>query len=181
MADPNSCRVLQKFVQTGHTSIVDQLFVALKDVFVNLCLSANGNHGAQAFIKVLPRRLGEIIEIIHRHVMDLLVDNARCRVVQKLLDMADLPVLDPLVQEVIRNAAVLATNQSGNYIVQKILGSANCSYVTGFGKMLGGQFYELSTHKFASNVVEMCIKSCPRDERMRILGTAEFEDRVIKW
>jgi hypothetical protein len=181
---PNSCHVLQKFIETSDPSIVDQLFVALKDVFLDLCLSPNGNHVAQRFVEMLPRRQREIVEIVRPHVARLLVDNAGCRVVQKLFEAGELPVLDPLVKEVIRNAAVLATNQYGNYVVQKIMGSANRSFVAGFAKMLSGRFYELSTHKFASNVVEMCITTCPRDEKMRIfgeiLGTADFEDRLMK-
>ena len=165
---PNGCRVLQKFIETTDTANVDALFEALKGNLIELCRSLNGNHIVQRFITKLPGRIDEIIEILRPQVVELGVDNCGCRVVQKLFDQISIDRLRPLVEEVLKRATTLAENQYGNYVVQSILKSGERSYVSELIKSFTGHFYEFSVHKFASNVIEKCIRGATPAQRQMI-------------
>ena len=164
----NGCRVLQKFIECTDTKNVDALFVALKEKLIDLCRSLNGNHIVQRFIEILHGRVDEIIEILKPHLVELGVDNCGCRVVQKLFDIMSIDKLEPLVGEVLKHAQRLATNQYGNYVVQSILKAERKEHVLALIKAFTGHFYEFSVHKFASNVIEKCIRGATPDQRERI-------------
>lgn len=181
---PISCRVLQKFIETTSKENVALIFEAVTGRLLYLCRSQNGNHIVQRFIDALPDRLGEIIELIKPHLAHLAVDNCGCRVVQRLFDKYDVDVLDPLVTEVLRAAADLATNQYGNYVVQTILEARRPDHLTALVNAFRGRFSEFSVHKFASNVIEKCIKGASSAEQVvifdEIIGEegAYQEDRI---
>ena len=173
---PNGCRVLQKFIESTSTNNIDVIFNALKPSLIPLCKSLNGNHIVQRFIESLPNRVEEIILIIKPHVIHLVVDNCGCRVVQKLFEEIE-PIdrLHDLVVEVLNNAADLATNQYGNYVVQNILEAGKPEHIAALINAFKGHFYQFSNHKFASNVIEKCIRGATKEQRdiifAEILGT----------
>ena len=180
------CRVLQKFIE--HTTIpnIDQIYVALKDKIEPMCMSSNGNHIVQRFIEKLPPRVPEIIKSIEPHVTKLVIDSCGCRVVQKLFDIYDISLLRPLVDEVLTCAADLATNQYGNYVVQNILDSGPESDIEKLLEDFKGGFYAFSIHKFASNVMERCIRRANSRQRQEIfteiIGTEGhyLEKRILE-
>ena len=167
---PNGCRVLQKFIEYTDKETIDRLFLAVKGNLVKLCFNQNGNHIVQRFVENLPNRVSEIVGIIQPYVVDLVVDNCGCRVVQKLFDRFDISVLELLVKEVLKNAAELATNQYGNYVVQNILEAGKPGHVTALIRAFKGKFYDFSVHKFASNVIEKCIRGATQNERYEIFS-----------
>ncbi|OHS97312.1 Pumilio-family RNA binding repeat containing protein [Tritrichomonas foetus] len=162
---PSACRVLQKFIETTNMKNIDRIYTEMKSDFVNYCLSANGNHIVQRFVSSLPHRVDEIVDMIKDDVIRLAVDNCGCRVVQGLFDQYDIERLDPLVGEIINKAVELATNQYGNYVVQYILSEKSHKNVSKMIKLFKGHFYDFSIHKFASNVMEKCIRGTTKDER----------------
>lgn len=165
---PNGCRVLQKFIETTNTANIDKLFLALKPNFVSLCSSQNGNHIAQRFIMLIPERIPIIIETIKPRVVQLVVDNWGCRVIQKLFDQLKIEQLIPLVDEVLGCVADLAINQFGNYVVQNILSTGKPEHINALIDAFSGHFYDFSMHKFASNVIEKCIRKSNEEQRQRI-------------
>lgn len=154
----NGCRVLQKFIENTSPVNVDQLYVELKPYLIDLCFSQNGNHIVQRFIDLLPARINEIIEIIKDHVIDLATDNCGCRVVQRIFEKFDISKLGLLVNEVNKQPVNLALNQYGNYVIQNILEKGPEEDVNLLIHAFYGHFYEFSIHKFASNVMEKCIR-----------------------
>jgi hypothetical protein len=180
----NSCRVLQKFIETTTRENVAQIFDAVQGRFLALCSSQNGNHIVQRFIDLLPDRIDQIIGSIRGHLIRLAGDNCGCRVVQKLFDKYNVDVLAPLVTEVLKSAAELARNQYGNYVVQNILEARRPEHVSALVAAFRGHFYEFSIHKFASNVIEKCIRGATVSEQMviftEIIGEeGNYEDRRI--
>ena len=167
---PNGCRVLQKFIESTTREIVDQLFLAVKDNLVRLCFSQNGNHIVQRFVETLPHRVGEMIQILQPRVVNLVEDNYGCRVVQRLFDKFDIDQLEPLVKVVLANAVSLATNQYGNYVVQNILEAGKREHVDALIAAFRGRFYDFSIHKFASNVIEKCIRGATDEQRCEIFS-----------
>jgi hypothetical protein len=104
--------------------------------------------------------------------------------VQRLFDRYDVDVLALLVSEVLRSAAELATNQYGNYVVQNILEARRPGHVSALVAAFRGRFYEFSMHKFASNVIEKCIRGANRAEQIAIFAEiigeeGRYEERRI--
>ena len=162
---PSACRVLQKFIETTNTRNIDIIYNEMKGDFVNYCLSQNGNHIVQRFVASLPHRIAEIVDMIKNDVITLAVDNCGCRVVQGLLDQYYVYTFEPLVGKIIDNAVELATNQYGNYVIQYILSEKSHKNVSRMINLFKGHFYDFSVHKFASNVMEKCIRGSTKEER----------------
>jgi hypothetical protein len=177
MDHQNACRVLQKFIEHATRDHVDQLFLAAKPEFIHLGYSTNGNHIVQRFIASLPSRLEEIIVELKPHVVELVGDNCGCRVVQKLFDLYTIDQLRLLVTEILGAAADLATNQYGNYVVQTILERGPDEDVVCLIRAFAGCFYRFSVHKFASNVIEKCIRRSSQSHRDAIFEEIIGKDR----
>ncbi|OHT16572.1 Pumilio-family RNA binding repeat containing protein [Tritrichomonas foetus] len=167
---PNGCRVLQKFIEYTTHDNVDALFVNLKPNLIPLCFSQNGNHIVQRFIELLPERVQEIIDCVQPQLSNLVVDNCGCRVVQRLFEKFQIDILEPLVQEVLTYAPDLATNQYGNYVVQEVLEAGKRAHIAALIVAFKGHFYEFSIHKFASNVIEKCIRGATKSEQEAIFS-----------
>jgi hypothetical protein len=165
-----ACRVLQKFIESTTRQSVDQLFNAIKRSLVPLCYSANGNHIVQRFIELLPGRLPEIVAALEAQVARLVIDSCGCRVIQRLFEQYEIAELRPLVDQVMRFAGDLAVNQYGNYVVQNIFESGPDDDVTRLIRAFAGRFYQFSMHKFASNVIEKCIRRASAAQRQAIFG-----------
>ena len=182
----HGCRVLQKFIETTSSENIDEIYQGLKGVFLKTCVSPNGNHIVQRFIDFLPLRVGEIVSIVKPHLMELAFDNCGCRVVQRLFDKYDVDTLSSLVDDVVVKAVDLSKNQYGNYVVQKVLESGKGALVTKIVERLRGNYFEFSMHKFASNVMEKCIRNASPSEQMmiftEIIGTeGNWEtDRILQ-
>lgn len=167
---PNGCRVLQKFIETTSKDNVEELFIALRSDLVELSFSLNGNHIVQRFIECLPNRGEEIVQILKPQVSQLVVDNCGCRVIQKLFGKMKIEQLRPIATEILQYAKDLAKNQYGNYVVQNILEAKQPEYIAYLIKSFTGHFYEFSTHKFASNVIEKCIRGSTSQQRQIIFA-----------
>ncbi|KAH0790061.1 Pumilio-family RNA binding repeat containing protein [Histomonas meleagridis] len=182
----NGCRVLQKFIEYTSTANIGMIFNTLKPSLIPLCFSQNGNHIVQRFIESLPNRIPEIIECTKPRLLDLVVDNCGCRVVQKLFDKCPIEQLESFVQDVLTCPVMLAMNQYGNYVVQNILEAGKREHVTSLINSFKGHFYEFSIHKFASNVIEKCIRAATRNGQHaifeEIIGDEQHfnEDRILR-
>lgn len=166
----NGCRVMQKFIETTSKENVEKLFLALRDVLVELSFSLNGNHIVQRFIECLPDHSAQIVQILRPHVSELVVDNCGCRVIQKLFGKMPIDQLRPIATEILQYAKDLAKNQYGNYVVQNILEAKQPEYVSALIKSFIGYFYEFSMHKFASNVIEKCIRGSTPEQQQVIFA-----------
>lgn len=155
---PCGSRVMQKFIECADTDLVDELYVFLSSSILDLCQSLHGNRIVQQFIDILPNRVPEIIKCIMPYTISLVADNCGCRVVQHLFQPFDQNKLAPLISEVIKAAPQLTANQYGNYVIQNIIDDGNEEQVAELIKSYKGYYYSFSIHKFASNVIERCIR-----------------------
>jgi hypothetical protein len=76
-----ACKVLQRFIGSALKVHIEPLFAEAKSKFVQLCLSANGNHIIQSFVTPLPEKLDEIMDLILPHICELAVHNCGCKIV----------------------------------------------------------------------------------------------------
>jgi hypothetical protein len=133
----------------------------------------------QRFIELLPFRLNDIIVALEPQVARLVVDNCGCRVIQRLFEKYDISELRALVDQVMKCADDLAVNQYGNYVVQNILEAGPDDDVTRLIRAFAGKFYQYSMHKFASNVIEKCIRRASAAQRQAIFS--EIIGSPVRW
>ena len=122
--------------------------------------------------------------MLRGHLSRLAMDPCGCRVVQRLFEVCRYADLAPVVGEVLEAAVELAVNQYGNYVIQNILEEGPDEDVAALLRRFEGQFYRFATHKFASNVLERCIRRATAAQREHIfeevIGKAgRIEDRRI--
>jgi hypothetical protein len=109
--------------------------------------------------------LHDIVTELEPEVIHLVSDNCGCRVVQKLFERHSIAVLRSLVDKVMDHSVDLATNQFGNYVVQNILEAGPDDDITRLIIAFKGCFSRFSVHKFASNVIEKCIRRASAAQR----------------
>jgi hypothetical protein len=89
-------------------------------------------------------------------------------VVQGLFERSEISILRPLINEILKRAVDLTPHQYGNYILQSILETAPDEEVSRLVGSFRGHFYRFSMHKFASNVIEKCIRRVSSAQRTEI-------------
>jgi hypothetical protein len=133
----------------------------------------------QRFIELLPARLGAIVAELEPQITRLVVDSCGCHVIQRLFEQYRIAQLRPLVDRVMTCAGDLAINQYGNYIVQNVLEAGPDEDVARLIRAFTGRFHPLSVHKFASNVIEKCIRRASGPQRQAIF--AEIVGAPGRW
>ena len=91
-----------------------------------------------------------------------------CRVVQRMLEYGTEEDRESLMRELHKSMGLLLSDQYGNYVAQHILMQGKPEDRTKIIELAIPTTFALSTHKFASNVVEKCIEHGTVDQRIRI-------------
>lgn len=73
------------------------------------------------------------------------------------------------MDEILLGCTRLVKDPYGNYVVQHVLEHGRTKHKSEIIKNLKGSFAQLSTHKFASNVVEKCYKNANKKERQEMI------------
>eukprot|EP00659_Diplonema_papillatum_P001991 gene1991-3037_t len=164
------CRIVQKALEVmtdeERLEIVHEL-----DGNVPKCVQdQNGNHVIQKCIEVMSERVAFIVESFVGRVAEFATHAYGCRCVQRILEYCKnhkeiIPILDEVLQSV-RN---LVTDQYGNYVVQHVITNSHPQYQYAIIQKLKGCFSALSTHKFASNVVEKMFEYASPSVRTSLL------------
>ena len=74
-----------------------------------------------------------------------------------------------IMDEILREAAALAQDQYGNYVVQHVVQHGEPDHRRTVLATLAGRVATLARHKFASNVVEKCLTYCGAEERQTMI------------
>jgi mRNA-binding protein PUF3 len=132
----------------------------------------NGNHVIQKAIERVPEvHINFIIEQVQGKAGELAVHNYGCRVIQRMLEHCSSPVRTSIIQELHNYGVGLYTDCYGNYVTQHIVVEGPPRDRDLIINSVIGDLKRLSTHKFASNVVEKCISSGSQEQRRRIMRT----------
>jgi hypothetical protein len=76
----------------------------------------------------------------------------------------------PLMKEMHDNGETLIQDQYGNYVIQHLLEKGKPEDRDALLARIRGNMVTLSTHKFASNVIEKCISFCAPNIRRELIG-----------
>ncbi|KAL8947256.1 MAG: hypothetical protein Q9222_006442 [Ikaeria aurantiellina] len=166
------CRVVQKALEHILTDQQASLIAELqKDKQVMRCVKdQNGNHVIQKAIERIPAaHIQFILNAFTGQVHELSKHAYGCRVIQRMLEHCIEPTKSAILQELHGCAQYLIGDQYGNYVTQHVIehgGEANRAAII---TLVTSNVINYSKHKFASNVVETCIKFGNAEQRKKII------------
>lgn len=165
---PFGCRVIQKLLELNPKLVLNEL----KNI-EELVIDSNGNHVIQKCIES-QQDIKFILQHFEKKMVFLATHPYGSRAIQRVFQHIPLSQNQDLLEEVLKNASELVTDQYGNYALQHILEKGSKFEVSRIIIQLKSRYVELSKHKFASNVLEKCvIFASEADLRLIFL---EFQD-----
>ncbi|KAM7253832.1 hypothetical protein ACFE04_031514 [Oxalis oulophora] len=204
------CRVIQKALEVIELDQKIKLVSELDGHVMKCVRDQNGNHVIQKCIECLPaEKIGFIMSAFQGQIATLSTHPYGCRVIQRILEHgSDELQCQCIVDEILEYACVLAEDQYGNYVIQSVhvrvmqngllcgpvfdLPFINNLHVLERGKPhersqiinnLTGKIVQMSQHKYASNVIEKCLRFGDALQRERlideILGHSDGNDILL--
>lgn len=129
----------------------------------------NGNHVVQQVIALVPRQhIDFVMDCFKDRVCELASHQYGCRVVQRALEYGTEADKETMMKELHGCAQMLITDQYGNYVAQHVIEKGKPEDSSKMISLVMNQLLSLSKHKFASNVVEACIKHGTIEDRRAI-------------
>ena len=173
-------RVAQKVIEQMKNAPSEQVTVlaqALALQVPQLVKDLNGNHVIQECLQRFPPGDCQFIhEVLSANVVEFGTHRHGCCVLQRCIEHGNHDQKMCLVSEIINNGLFLVQDPFGNYLLQYILEMdidvINVKVIRQFLGHIAG----LSTNKFASNVIEKCLKIAPEEVRGQIVD--EICDRT---
>lgn len=163
--------MIQKAIEKGNAEVHDVIVAELERNVARCIQDQNGNHVIQKCVEAIPDRSGFVIEAFRGRVQELATHAYGCRVIQCMLQHC--PAWEaPIVEELAPTITQLVQDQFGNYVVQHVLMHADASKTRAVGEVrhtLIVHFFDHSTHKFASNVMEKLVATATSAERDHII------------
>lgn len=153
------CRVIQKALE--HISLASQiqLIAELKGQVLTCVQDQNGNHVIQRIIERVPaHELGFIVDAFKESDLfyKLATHPYGCRVIQRMLEFCTHAQLASLLPCLHSCAKALMVDQYGNYVIQHVLEHGDATAKQAMLTLVHRDLFNLSKHKFGSNVVEKC-------------------------
>ncbi|KAG8347105.1 pumilio RNA-binding protein [Trypanosoma vivax] len=164
------CRVIQKCIEVMPPEGLDIILSELEGNVAKCIQDQNGNHVVQKCVEVIPARCGFIVSAFSDRVMELATHAYGCRVIQCIMEHC--PDQEEVIfSELLQCVGTLAKDQYGNYVIQHVLKHmTDDSKVSRIFDALKDSFYEFSTQKFASNVMEKVFDRANPQQRMELIG-----------
>ncbi|KAL9228440.1 hypothetical protein vseg_004023 [Gypsophila vaccaria] len=165
------CRVIQKALEVIELNQKVELVQELDGHVMRCVHDQNGNHVIQKCIESVPtEKIGFILSSFHGQVSALSSHPYGCRVIQRVLEhCSDEKISRCIVDEILKSACTLAQDPYGNYVTQHILETGKPNERSQIIQKLAGKFTQMSQLKYASNVVEKCLKYGDASERDLII------------
>ncbi|KAL8995059.1 MAG: hypothetical protein Q9169_005128 [Polycauliona sp. 2 TL-2023] len=166
------CRVVQKALEHILTDQQASLIAELqKDKQVMRCVKdQNGNHVVQKAIERIPaEHIQFIVNAFTGQVCELSKHAYGCRVIQRMLEHCVEPTRTAVLQELHGCQSQLITDQYGNYVTQHVIEHGREEDRAAIITLVISAIIIYSKHKFASNVVERCIRFGTAEQRNKIL------------
>ncbi|ETO30687.1 hypothetical protein RFI_06433 [Reticulomyxa filosa] len=178
-----SCRVIQRILRyRGYLQVKLKILSEIQDAIAldEYIRHPFGNHVVQKCIEKIPcQYLDVICENIASKCFAYSIHIYGCRVVQRLLSHCNERQTASTYKTIVSNAVKLAKNQFGNYVVQHVLNICkNHKIISEMIQAVSHGVFALSCHKFASNVVERCLRlSNGKDRTMLIQAVLLMSDK----
>jgi len=131
----------------------------LKSHVLDCVRDQNGNHVIQVVVKHVPVEYTEfVVNAFIGQIQHLATHPYGCRVVQRLLDHCVEPGKSQILKELHACASTLISDQYGNYVAQHVIEFGSAEDKARMIALVRQHLIPYSKQKFASNVVERCLK-----------------------
>ena len=154
-----ACRVVQKALGC---ILVEQQASLMQEVDGKVmdCIKCeNGNHVIQVAIEQVPlKHIPFVVKAIQHEIRYLSMHKYGCRIIQRLLEFAKDDAKFWLVPELHRCAGILIGDQFGNYVLANIIEKGDAMDRDRVIEVVRRSLVQYSKEKFASHVVEKCIR-----------------------
>ncbi|CAE7364347.1 pum [Symbiodinium sp. KB8] len=152
--DQYGCRVIQKAIQAVSKESQQQIARELEDHVESCIRNMHGNHVIQKCIEQMPP---DSVNFVIKAVEQKAEETARhvygCRVIQRLLEHCVSAQLEPMLEKILVNVAVLAK------VVQHMLEHGRKEDKKRIIETIRANIADFSKEKFSSNVVEKCFEA----------------------
>ncbi|KAK4661850.1 mRNA binding protein puf3 [Podospora pseudopauciseta] len=164
-----ACRVVQKALSHVLVEQQAELVKELEPEILTIVKDQNGNHVIQKIIQTVPRQhIGFIFDCFRGRVSELSSHAYGCRVIQRALEHGNEADKQSIMKELHSCAQMLIMDQYGNYVTQHVITDGSPDDRSKMVALVMSQLPIFSKHKFASNVVEKCIKHGTADQQRDI-------------
>lgn len=151
------CRVLQKVldsVDMDQKRLIALEFIGNVEKGVE---DQNGNHVIQKCIEILPYNcISFIVDALKMNTVYWAEHQYGCRVIQRIIEYCPRENIQLIFDLIIRNSVEISMKNYGNYVIQHILDKGGRYEKEALIDSFKGKLFDLSKHKFASNVIEKC-------------------------
>eukprot|EP01061_Rhynchopus_euleeides_P039519 TRINITY_DN6781_c3_g1_i1.p1 TRINITY_DN6781_c3_g1~~TRINITY_DN6781_c3_g1_i1.p1 ORF type:complete len:388 (+),score=141.40 TRINITY_DN6781_c3_g1_i1:61-1164(+) len=169
------CRVVQKTLETCPLPMQLQMIRELTG-YLPVCVThQNGNHVIQKCIECIPDNIDFLMRAFIGEVRSLATHAYGCRVMQRILEYCRAnpssilaQQCKPIMEESVELLDLLIDDQYGNYVLQHVMLANEPEISRLIISKLVPRFYELSTKKFASNVVEKMFEVASMAEKSTV-------------
>ncbi|EFN51026.1 hypothetical protein CHLNCDRAFT_28462 [Chlorella variabilis] len=166
------CRVVQKALEVLPQQQRVSICRELTEHTLRCVRDQNGNHVVQKCIECVqpsgPAR--DMIEIIVNKGQALSTHTFGCRLVQRVLEFCSIAELrEKVISDVLDSTLQLSHDQYGNYVVQHLVAKGPGPARESIVAKVAPQVMTLAQHKYASNVVEACLKHSGQAHRDAIV------------
>jgi hypothetical protein len=194
----NGCRVLQAAIEySDHNHLVTMLENELKNQIPACACDSNATHVLQKCLRFMP--CDKVMFIAHAlartNIMSLAKHQYGCHLLQRCIATSSevrhdprssvgtvefVRMIDDISLKLVQQFEELAFNRHGNFVLQYVLqhGSedqraAACTYVR-------TNVVRYSMHKFASHLVEQCLKNAPNQEKHMLIENILRESVTVE-
>jgi hypothetical protein len=171
------CRVIQKSIEIVDVEDARKIFREVKHLTLKCIEDQNGNHVIQKLIERLPTEDNlEIIKIIKGRSLDIAMHQYGCRVIQKIFEYCRETDYQSIMNDILNKVLLLCQDQYGNYVIQHIIEKQGGNKIYYIWDHIRSKVFDLSIHKFASNVVEKLLTYGNHKVRIEIIEEVISKD-----
>mmetsp|Transcript_94122 Transcript_94122/g.252011 ORF Transcript_94122/g.252011 Transcript_94122/m.252011 type:complete len:596 (-) Transcript_94122:427-2214(-) len=169
--DMYGCRVLQKTLECIELDQKIQLARELDGNVVRIVEHQHGNHVIQRCIDTMPAAdIDFIVQAMYNGLTKMARQSYGCRVLQQLIEKCPPEQVGNIMDSIVEQFEDLARDSFGNFVVQHVL--KHSPRPQDRRRILEGikaSIVVLSSHKFASNVIEHAVRHCTQEERRELV------------
>uniref|UniRef100_A0A0K0FVM2 Maternal protein pumilio (inferred by orthology to a D. melanogaster protein) n=1 Tax=Strongyloides venezuelensis TaxID=75913 RepID=A0A0K0FVM2_STRVS len=175
--DAYGCRVMQKALETGDSEEASYIANEIKDDIVKCMMDQHGNHVIQRIIvRISFNDYETILARIEKNknglsYVDLSLHQYACRVIQSIVKIMPSYLRPAMTEELYNHIDGLISHEYGNYVAQKMFVHGNFVERRKILKCFRNNLLFYSCNKYASNVIEFCLKNGTESERKVLIDT----------
>eukprot|EP00866_Antonospora_locustae_P002071 jgi/Antlo1/2071/2089 len=150
--DVYGCRVIQKLLEVTSFDIHNEF----EGHVIDMVRDQNGNHVIQKCIESF-KDIRFILKDFEENACEMAKHKYGCRAIQRLFENCGEDECSVIIGKILSGAEEMIFDQYGNYVIQHILEFGRKEFKDSIFKIVIKDVYNISVHKFASNVMEKCV------------------------